>query len=75
MENYALIFVVLTCWIDVTGKSKYRTKIAYLLFRVEKLIFTAFLLDAQHKRDSVENKPASLLVVPLGKVLGGIPPS
>ena len=25
--------------------------------------------------DSVENKPASLLVLPLGKALGGIPPS
>ena len=38
-----------------------------------KLIFTASLLDAQHLRDSVENKPASLLVVPLGKALSGIP--
>ena len=40
-----------------------------------QLIFTAFLLDAQHYRDSVENKPTSLLVVPLGKALSGIPPS
>ena len=40
-----------------------------------KLVFTAFLLDPQHERDNVENKPASLLVVPLGKTLGGIPPS
>ena len=40
-----------------------------------KLIFTAFLLDAQHQRDTMENKPASLLVVPLGKALNGIPPS
>ena len=39
-----------------------------------KLVFTASLLDAQHLRDSVENKPASLLVVPLGKALSGIPP-
>ena len=38
-----------------------------------RLIFTASLLDAQHQRDSVENKPASLLV-PLGKALSGIPP-
>ena len=38
-----------------------------------KLVFTASLLDAQHSRKSVENKPASLLVVPLGKALGGIP--
>ena len=37
------------------------------------LVFTAFLLDVQHLRDSVENKPASLLVVPLGKALSGIP--
>ena len=34
-----------------------------------KLVFTASLLDAQHYRDSVENKPASILVVPLGKAL------
>ena len=38
-----------------------------------KLVFTASLLDAQQYRDSVENKPASLLVVPLGKALSGIP--
>ena len=37
-----------------------------------KLVFTASLLDAQHYGDSVENKPASLLVVPLGKALNGI---
>ena len=37
-----------------------------------KLIFTASLLDVQHQRDSVENKPASLLVAPLGKALSGI---
>ena len=40
-----------------------------------KLAFTASLLNAQHGRDSVENKPASLLVVPLGRALNGIPPS
>ena len=40
-----------------------------------KLIFTASPLDTQYKRDSVENKSASLLVVPLGKALSGIPPS
>ena len=39
-----------------------------------KLVFTASLLDAQHLRDSVKNKPASLFVVPLGKALSGIPP-
>ena len=38
-----------------------------------KLVFTAFLFDVQHYRDSVENKPASLLVVPLGKHLAGFP--
>ena len=40
-----------------------------------KLVFTASLLDAQHYKDSVKNKLASLLVVPLGKALCGIPPS
>ena len=39
-----------------------------------KLVFTASLLDAQHQRDSGENKPASLFVVLLGKTLGEIPP-
>ena len=39
-----------------------------------KLVFTASLLDAQHQRGSVKNKPASLLVVPLEKALSGIPP-
>ena len=32
-----------------------------------KLVFIAFLLDAQRYRHSVDNNPASLLVVPLGK--------
>ena len=40
-----------------------------------KLVVTASLLDAQHERDSVESKPASLLVVPLGMAFSGIPPS
>ena len=39
------------------------------------LVFTASLLDVQHQRNNVEPKPASLLVVPLGKALSGIPPS
>ena len=39
------------------------------------MVFTASLLGAQHIRDSVENKPASLLVVSLGKPLNGMPPS
>ena len=39
-----------------------------------KKVFTASLLDALHLRDSVENKPASLLAVPLGKALSGISP-
>ena len=40
-----------------------------------KLVFTASLLDVQHLSDSAENKPASLLVVSLGKAINGIPPS
>ena len=35
----------------------------------------SFLLGAQHKKDSVENKPASLLVVSLSKALDEMPPS
>ena len=39
-----------------------------------KLVFAAAsLLDAQHYRDSVENKQASLFVVRLEKTLSGIP--
>ena len=33
------------------------------------------LLDAQHCRDSAENKPARLFAVPLGKALSGNPQS
>ena len=35
------------------------------------MIFTASLLGAQQNKNSVENKPASLLVVSLGKTLSG----
>ena len=38
-----------------------------------KMVFTTSLLDAQHYTDSVENKPASLLVVPLGNALAAFP--
>ena len=34
-----------------------------------KLVFTVSLFDAQHQRESVENKPASLLNVLQGKAL------
>ena len=40
-----------------------------------KMVFTASLLGAQHIRYSVENKPARLLIVSLGKALNGMPPS
>ena len=39
------------------------------------MVFTASLLGAQQNRDSVENKPASLLVASLDKTLNGMPPS
>ena len=39
-----------------------------------KLVFTVSLLDAQYRRDSGENKLATLFVVSLGKALGEIPP-
>jgi len=33
------------------------------------MLFAAFLLGAQHERNSVKNKPASSLIVSLDKVL------
>jgi len=36
------------------------------------LVFTAFLLDVQHDRESVENKPENSLIVFMGKALNGI---
>ena len=39
-----------------------------------ELVFTAFLLEAQRKRDNAENKPASSLVVLIVKAFGGILP-
>ena len=38
------------------------------------MVFTSSLLGAQHIKDSVENKPASSLVVSLGKALNRMPP-
>jgi len=35
---------------------------------VKTLVFTAFLLDFQHRRNMVNIKPASLLVVSLDKI-------
>ena len=37
------------------------------------MVFAAFLFGAQQNRDSVENKPAILLVVFMGKTLNGMP--
>ena len=42
--------------------------------RTLKMVFTVFLIGVQHNRDCVENKPASLLVVSLGKALDEMPP-
>ena len=39
------------------------------------MLFTASLLGAQQNMDSVENKPASLLIVLLDKTLNGMPSS
>ena len=41
--------------------------------KILKMVFTVFLLGAQQNRNSLENKPASLLVVSLGKRLNGMP--
>ena len=38
-----------------------------------KMVFTASLLGARHLGEVVENKPASSLVVSLGKALNGTP--
>ena len=40
-----------------------------------KIVFTASLLRAHQNRNSVENKPASLLVVSLSKTINRMPPS
>ena len=40
-----------------------------------KIVSTASLLDSRHLVEVVENKPASLFVVSLGKALNGILPS
>ena len=42
--------------------------------KFKKSVIIASLLGAQHKRVSVENKSASLLVVPLGKAPNRISP-
>ena len=42
--------------------------------RLQKMVFTASLLGARHLGKVVENKPASSLVVSLGKTLNGTPP-
>ena len=41
----------------------------------KKMVFAAFQFGAQHKKGSVESKPAWLLVVSLDKALDGMPPS
>jgi len=38
-----------------------------------KLVFTGFLFDVQHLRNSVENKPASSLAVSLSNALNRTP--
>ena len=67
---------------DTLHKHKYEKKEPKKCFaesekvhRSNKSVRCSSLLGAQHLRDSVENKPASLLVVSLGKALKGTPPS
>ena len=43
-------------------------------YRTKKMVLSSSLLGAQNKRDSVENKPESLLVVSLSKTFNGRPP-
>ena len=42
--------------------------------KLSKMVSTASLLNARHLGKVVENKPASSLVVFLGKALNGTPP-
>ena len=42
--------------------------------KTSKMVFTASLLGTQHLVEVVENKPASSLVVSLGKTINGMPP-
>ena len=42
--------------------------------QIVKMVFSAFQLGTQHKRNSVENKLASFLVVSLSKTLYEMPP-
>ena len=39
-----------------------------------KMVFTTSMLGAQHNKHSMENKPASLLVVSFGKAVNVMPP-
>ena len=39
------------------------------------MVFTASVLGTQHEKDSVKNKPASLLDMSLGKAFNGMPSS
>ena len=41
--------------------------------KIKKMVSIASLLDARHLREVVEKKPASSLVVSLGKALNGTP--
>ena len=55
--------------IDTESVRSPRSKTKYL----SSLVFTASLLGARHLGEVVENKPASSLVVSLGKALNGTP--
>ena len=57
----------------MVGKPRVRFPSRVITNDFKKMVLTAFLLGAQQNRDSVENKPATLLVVSLGNALNGIP--
>ena len=60
-------------WIMLMGNVF--TLLFFVTTRILKTVFTASLLGAHHKRDRVEKKPVSLLVVFLDNLLNGIFPS
>ena len=59
-----MIFEMLCC-------SKVAHKVGLLRSKKLECETTSYLLNARYYRDSAENKPTSLLVVPLGKARGG----
>ena len=74
MFNYNLLLRYWRYGVVIGGSTSQSVNLGFIS-KLEKMVFGASLLGAQHKRYGVENKPASLLVVSLGKAFNGMPPS